>query len=36
MWTACAWCAIIPCMKRTSASVNSAPAGIATGAPPAS
>jgi hypothetical protein len=34
MWMACAWCAIIPCMKCTSASVNSAPAGIVTGASP--
>ena len=32
MWMACAWCAIIPCMKRTSASVYIAPAGIVTGA----
>ena len=29
---ACAWWAIIPCMKRTSASVKTAPAGILTGA----
>ena len=35
MWMACAWCAIIPCMKRTSASVKSAPGGIATGGSPA-
>ena len=34
--TACAWCAIIPCMNRTSASVTIEPAGSVTGGiPPA-